>query len=295
MPKILKTIAGKSENPLLIGNIEIECYVLENKDRVITQRGLFRSLGFSYAGSIVGTEIPRFATSTWLKPFINNDLSLGLKSPIEFILPTGGAAYGYKATILVELCEALIEARNAGKISSRSRKYVERAESILRGLGRIGIVAWVDNVTGFNPFKGKEIIDEFIDRYINPVLRPWIPTFPLEFYMQIGKLKGWVNFDGKRRPSILGKITNSIIYRLLAPGVLEELQRLNPLLDGGFRKDKHHQWLSAELGYIGLKEHLRTVITIMEVSDNWVEFEKLLQRKFPRDGDRLFLDVVDVD
>lgn len=77
----------------------------------------------------------------------------------------------------------------------------------------------------------------------------------------------------------------------MPPGVLEKLQELNPLVDGGYRREKHHQLLSSEYGYIKLKEHLTIVQTLLDISDNWTEFEILLQRKFPRSNDRLFLDL----
>lgn len=186
----LKTIAGAEDSPLVVGNVPIECYVLENKARVIKQRGFFRALGTARGGQNVGAEMPRFASSFWLKPFINNELSLALKNPVKFQLPTGGTAYGYKATILVDLCSAVIDARNAGVITTRRSRYAYRADSILRGLGKIGVIAWVDHATGYNPFRDQEIIEEIVKQYISPVLRPWIKTFPLEFYIQIGRLKG---------------------------------------------------------------------------------------------------------
>ena len=293
MSKALKTIAGSADRPLVIGNIAIECYVLENKARVISQAGLSRALGYSRGGQISGAEMPRFASSDWLKPFINKELSAGLKSPILFVHPTGGIAYGYKATILVDLCAAVIDARDAGVITPRRSRYAYRADSILRGLGKIGILAWVDHATGYNPFKDKEIIEEIVKQYISPVLRPWVKTFQIEFYIQIGRLKGWVNFDGKKRPAILGRITNEIVYGLMPPGVLEKLQELNPIVEGGYRREKHHQLLSEEYGYVKLIEHLTIVQTLLDISQNWTEFERLLQRKFPRADDRLFLDLED--
>ena len=41
---------GSDDHPLVIGNIEIPCYVLEDSTRVITNRGLQRSLGMAISG-----------------------------------------------------------------------------------------------------------------------------------------------------------------------------------------------------------------------------------------------------
>ena len=54
----LKVIAGDPQKPLLVGDVEIPCYVLEDKTRVITQRGLYNALGIARGGSrkIVGAK-----------------------------------------------------------------------------------------------------------------------------------------------------------------------------------------------------------------------------------------------
>ena len=37
----LKVIAGAQDHPLVIGDIYIQCYVLEDETRVLTQSGMF--------------------------------------------------------------------------------------------------------------------------------------------------------------------------------------------------------------------------------------------------------------
>ncbi len=117
----LQVIAGASDRPLIIGNIEIPCYVLEDETRVLSQRGVFYGMGFSRGGPRTpksgGAELPRFAAQRWLNPFISNDLELALKSYILFTLPTGAMAYGYPATILVDLCDSVIEAHKKRELS----------------------------------------------------------------------------------------------------------------------------------------------------------------------------------
>ena len=45
--KPLKVIAGAPDRPLVIGDIEIPCYVLEDKTRVLSQRGFLKAIGRS--------------------------------------------------------------------------------------------------------------------------------------------------------------------------------------------------------------------------------------------------------
>ncbi|MCH7752817.1 MAG: hypothetical protein IH898_11760, partial [Planctomycetes bacterium] len=51
----------------------------------------------------------------------------------------------------------------------------------------------------------------------------------------------------RRRPGVVGKYTNDIVYERLAPGVLDELRVRNPTDHKGRRRAKHHQWLSRDV------------------------------------------------
>ena len=68
----------------------------------------------------------------------------------------------------------------------------------------------------------------------------------------------------KIHPSYVGKLTNRVIYEKLAPGVLEELERLNPKTEKGNRKHKHHQLLSESHGYRELIRHIAKVTMLLE-------------------------------
>ena len=83
----LKVIAGAPDRPLVIGNIEIPCYVLENEVRVLSQSGVFSGIGLARRGLVPiegGAQIPRFAASKAIKPFISKELLGGLTNPILF-------------------------------------------------------------------------------------------------------------------------------------------------------------------------------------------------------------------
>ena len=73
--------------------------------------------------------------------------------------------------------------------------------------------------------------------------------FPDEFYVNIYKLKGWV-WPGmsKNRYSVVSNYTTNLIYDRLGPGVTDELIRLSPKTETGFRINKLHQWLTDDIG-----------------------------------------------
>jgi hypothetical protein len=53
-------------------------------------------------------------------------------------------------------------------------------------------------------------------------LQPYVPTFQDDYYREIFRLRG-LEFpqDTVRRPQYFGSLTNDIVYKRLAPGVLE--------------------------------------------------------------------------
>ncbi len=87
------------------------------------------------------------------------------------------------------------------------------------------------------------------------------------------------------RPSIVGRYTNDIVYKRLAPNIVEELEKRNPKNSSGNRRVRHHQWLTEDIGNPALAQHLYAVIALMKVSKNWDKFMSSLERVFPEQGD----------
>ena len=301
----LKVIAGDPQKPLLVGDVEIPCYVLEDKTRVITQRGLYNALGIARGGSrkIVGAksqsndsgipkktsksgsgsvELPRFAQQNWLSPYISDELSLVLRSPISFYLPTGGlTAYGFPATILTSVCRAILQAHHDGTTTQRQSGLVRRVEILLHGFADIGILGLVDEATGYEKVREEQALATILEQYIARELRPWIKTFPDEYYEHIYRLwESSRSTSAKNHPQFVGKLTNKLIYSPLAPGVLEELRKTNPVLESGRRGAKHHQYLTENHGVIKLREHIASVVTLMRISYDKSTFERRFNEAF---------------
>ena len=91
--------------------------------------------------------------------------------------------------------------------------------------------------------------------------------------------------DTVQRPRYFGVLTNNIVYDRLAPGVLDELKKVNPKDEAtGRRKRKHFQWLTNNVGYPKLREHLGSVVSIMKLSSDWHDFRAKLNRIHPPVG-----------
>ena len=135
--------------------------------------------------------------------------------------------------------------------------------------------------------RARRALATILERFIAKELQPWTKTFPYEFYELIYKLKGWSGPDGHRRTPLIGHYTNDFVYQRLAPGVLDELKRLNPVSPAGHRLRQHHQRFTPEFGHPKLKEHLAEVIALMRASANWQSFMRNLERAYPKLDERI--------
>lgn len=300
-PDVAGILAGSPDTPLEIGGVQIDCYVLDDETRVLSQRGIFKGLGVKRGGprndkepSNTGAEIPRFASQKWLKPFINNDLEMALKSPILFQPPTGHQGYGYPAEMLVDVCDAILEAEKQGATGMPQANMVEHAWALIRGFAKVGIIALVDEATGYQEMRAKKALADILENFLSDYRQKWTKTFPDEFYKQIYRLRGW-DWDGSaRRPDAIGGWTNNIVYDRLAPNLTDELRALNPTNSSGERLSKHHQWFNPEYGHPLLKEHISGVIALMRASSTWEGFKRSLNRAYPRYGDTIEMPLDDM-
>jgi hypothetical protein len=289
---IKKVTHGATDKPLKIGDVEIPCYVLEGEIRVITQRGMIAGLGMAQGGTRSGDDqLVVLASSLVEKSFISNGLADLMRSPIRFKPPHGGRpAYGYPAAVLADLCEAVLAARAAGALTARQANLGIRCEILVRGFARVGIIALVDEATGFQRDRAKDALATILEKFIASELQPWVRTFPAEYYQEMFRLRG-LAFPGSsvRRPQYFGVLTNDIIYKRLAPGVLEELRRVTPRNDGGRPTAKYFQSLTMNLGYPKLREHIGKVIAMMQLSEGYADFKAKLDRLLPVHTDQLRL------
>lgn len=274
---------------LIIGDAEIPCYVLENGERVLSTRGIMKSLRRTWRGrKYAGTELPVFLEANNLKPFLPKELGPVL-SPKVFRTDTGVIGEGFSAEILPIVCETYLAARDADKLTLPQLGVAKQCEILARGLARVGVIALVDEATGYQEVRDKIALQAILDAYLRKELAAWAKRFPDEFYEHIFRLRGW-KWKGRSKnpPQVVASYTKDIVYARLAPQILEELERRNPI-DGGRRKGAHHQLLTDDVGHPALAQHLHAVVTLMRVSKNWNQFKLMLDVAHPKRGDTLQL------
>jgi len=288
-----KILKATHQGPLTIGEKKLDCAVLEDGTRIISRNAIFRAFGRTKRGR-AKTEtrvpnMPSFIDAKNLQPFINNELEGGLKQ-IEYISLAGKLIAGYNAEVIPLMCDIYLTARERGVLTKSQLPLAVASEMLLRSFAKVGIIALIDEATGYQYDRSRHALEEILDKFIAKELRKWAKTFPDEFYEQMFKLRGWqyIPFSVKR-PGVVGKYTNDLIYDRIAPGVLEELKRITPRDEKGRTKHRYFQRRTEDVGHPRLREHLTAVIALMRASTKWGQFYRMMQRALPRYGDTIEL------
>lgn len=294
------------EGSFNIGDTELSAAVLRDETRIITQATFLRALGRSRspkAGTgVLSTvdQLPFFLQADALKPFITSELIASTK-PIFYRTRKGGKGVGYDARSLKKVAEVYLQFRDAslrasGKIPARYEGMIQAADTLIRALAEIGIVALVDEATGFQEVRQRHALQEILDEFLLKELAAWAKRFPDDFYKEIYRLRGW-EWRGRKfnPPQAVAGYTTDFVYERIAPGIREELETRMPKDSRGKKKGRLHQLFTDDIGHPALAQHLHAVITLMKASKNWNQFKLMLDTALPKRGTTLQLPFVEDD
>lgn len=284
------------EGVLNIGDTIIPCYVLEDGTRVLSGSAMQNALKLQdETDNRSGTRLARYLGQKSLEPFIYKGKEQGHYDPI--ICYKGEQKInGYEATILADICEAFLEARNTIELSTRQKIIADQCEILIRGFARVGITALVDEATGYQYERERNALQVILQAYINEELLKWQKMFPDTFYYQIFRLNKWdYTVRGiNKRPSIIGKWTNKLIYEQLPKGVLEELKVKTPKSPEGNYTARFFQSLTPDIGHPELTSQIYKVIGVMQISNNWNDFISNFNRMISRESGQMEIDFDDI-
>jgi hypothetical protein len=276
---------------LQLGAISIPCAVLSDGRRVLTEHGITNAILGTRSGAskrakqaseASGAPLPLFIAPDRLKPFISKDLEDGPLKPISY-RDGRGVSVGYDPRVLRAVCEVWLRARQAGALLKSQEDKAQQAELLMRALADVGIIALVDEATGYQQFRARDELQKILAAYISPELLPWAKRFPDAFYEELHRVRGWTYKPGSNaRNAYIGKLTKALIYDPLPPGVIEELERKNPYDPSKKRrKHLHHRLLTGNVGHPHLEKQIVSVTTLLRVSDDWNDFARHFGKAFP--------------
>ena len=283
-------VCGSDDRPLVLAGAMVQAYVLDDGTRVLSQAGFLEALGRHRKANVRSEErVPAILQGQAIRPFITDEL-IEKSRPIAFRTPHGVRASGYRADLLPMICEVYLRARDADVLPWNQKHVAKQADIVIRALASVGIIALVDEATGYQEIRARDALSRILEAFVAKELQAYVQTFPDDFYRGLFRLRGLTYpGDSVLRPQYFGHLTNDLVYRRLAPGVLDELKRVTPRSETGNLKHRYFQRLTSNIGYPKLREHLGSVVTIMKLSDDWQDFTAKVDKIHPRYGDTLRL------
>jgi hypothetical protein len=264
-----------------LGNMDLECHVLNDGRRVFTQREVVRALSGGRESGNLGRYLDR-------NPLTSQGFSTGPTIPFTIPGSGGSAAIGHEATLLIEICDKYLEARDQELIKGRQLKLAVQAEMIVRSCAKVGIIALIDEATGYQQVRAKNALQLKLQAFIADELQEWARMFPEEFWLELARLEG-VRYSTRLRPLRWGKYVMAFVYDAIDKDVGTKLREINP---NPRHRMNHHQWLK-QFGREKVNNQLQRVIAVMKLCDTMEDFKKKFARVFQRAAYQITFEDID--
>jgi hypothetical protein len=287
-----------------LAGLKFRCAVLDGEIRVISGTEFMRVMGMYRSGALSTRRTPEddlhfplYLAQKNLRPFILEDDTLValLRKPIRYRGEGSSAiAEGIPGTVLRRLLSVWVRAHAAGVLGPSQVKIADKSQVLLDGLADTAIDALIDEATGYQKRRAHDALQKLLAAYVRPEFRKYSTKFPISFYEQIYRVMDWP-FDAasSARTAYVGRLTNTLIYDTLPPGVPQELRRRNPIdPTTKRRKKKHFQLLTDEPGELHVDRQIAAVTTLLRATPRgqWKFFEMLFRNAFPPAQGELFLE-----
>src|SRR4029077_8021197 len=148
-------LKAEYEGDLVLREVKLPSAVLNDGTRVLRQREFLLGMGRNqdFHGSqddnnIILVKLPVFLTAQNLEPFITKEMRQRA-IPLEYRTKQGEKTWGYDATLLADVCDVYLDAQEAGVLRENQQHIAKRCLTLSRGFMRIGIIALVDEATGY--------------------------------------------------------------------------------------------------------------------------------------------------
>jgi hypothetical protein len=252
----------------------LDCYVLDDDRRVVSQRGVVRALTEG------GRE--RGDLGRYLARLPQEFSHLQAAPEIEFSSPSGPAK-GREAQWLVDLLRAYDEADDSGALHPSQRHLARNARRILRALAGVGIIALIDEATNYQQVREATNYQQvreatalsFTFRALLLESRcPWNLMWPADFTESMCRLHG-EPFDGTQ-PRFLASTYEKLYRLVLGDEVYEELKRRNPESSFG---TNHHQWLTPEAREV-VRKQIPILTALAETVGSKEEFWARVEHRY---------------
>jgi hypothetical protein len=221
--------------------------------------------------------IPAFMDAKNLQPLISKDLQ-DMIEKIEYLDKNNKNQSGYNANILPLVSDLYLKARERGVIKKENQlQTAYKAEILVRSLAKIGIIALVDEATGYQYKRDRDDLQVILSAYITDEVAKCQLTFTEDFYYQIFKL--WKQpYNKTKRPAFFGTLTNKYIYEPIQNGYI--LNTVKKMADNDDNKSRFHQYLTQDIGREHLKRQIVEITVLMSICNTKEDFIEIFENKY---------------
>ena len=273
---------GQKENPLILGSISLNCYVLKDNKRVLTISSIQKALGYDGKSENWVTEFIDKLNGFF---FINPELSSAFKNAIIVkITDPKSKTTTFENTVeshyFIELCKIIVKAKEDGFLNITQLKHAKLALLALKAVELSTIEDLIDKVTGFTRYKivTLEHFSTLIKKQHNDTIFDWVKTFPLAFIENILTMHSFFWEDIQKQPALVLELLNEIIFSRIENDVLEAIRKSKPKRTYTRKNNKKQ-----EIEHPNLKEFILILISLLKASgNNWNIFIQLLNKAYPK-------------
>ncbi len=178
----------------------------------------------------------------------------------------------------MEICAAYSAAAESGGLTAKQKLIAAKANEFLRACYKVGIIALVDEATGYQYDRPLDALQFKLKLYLEEEMRKWEKTFPDQLWIEFGRLTKWKG-SVSQRPKYWGKLVMELVYGYLDKDVSHWLKENAPKPIHG---QNYHQWLTGQYGLKRLMEHIWMTIGIATSCSTMEELRRKMAEKFGR-------------
>ena len=275
-----KVIFGSPQLPLKLGSAELCCYILENKEQVITKSSFQKALG--YDGKSEEWLLDFLSSLNKFYP-ISGDLLAAYENPILFERNTDTQPplinKGISSEIILDTCKALTSAKKDGYLNLSQLKFAKSAEHLERFLLQHPLNALIDDATGFTFFKENAMLhlQQILRNRYSDKAFDWTRTIPEDFLEKLFEIHHFSWTDLRANPESIANILLEIVFFRIPQELLDLLQNTAP------KRTYKRKNGALHATHVDLKAYLVEIMALLNASNNnWNIFLQLLNRTYPK-------------
>jgi hypothetical protein len=147
----------------------VDCYVLEDGRRVISQAGVVRALrNTAKSARAEDGDLGRY-----LARMPSRFDYLATAPTIGFEMPQGGVAIGREGHFFVDLCHAYVDAFMANELHKKQEKVAKTAHAFLKAVAKVGIDTLIDEACGVSRTPAERAMSRLFERLFRDEVGTW--------------------------------------------------------------------------------------------------------------------------